>query len=410
MPEPSEACAATRSAWPGPPSSRPGRGTPRAAPGRWPGRPPTAGSRNCQPTDAPKAGICSATDLGITIASGDLATVRPVCWTSCAPAGELRATLDPQRRVGNPGVEGGTGTRLGLSGPRGSGGWLSPTTWTTAQCPFTSCCALVEALADMLDGRARPPPPRPGGPRPGARCTRRGTRRPWRRTRPATCRRSRPPGRSARPRSEPGAGRPPPVASPRGERPGGSSVHGIPRSGAPRSPTEWDPDFIGAMRDRSGSSLVCNNCPGRTGPIEVTDPGDPRLADYVALTDSALRISLEARDGLFVAEGEKVIRRALAAGLRDPLAAGHHRQAGPAGRAGGRVRGTRLRDDRGRGPAAHRLPGAPGRAGLGEPPRTAPGAAGCWPRPGGCWSSRTWSITATSGRSSGARRRSASTR
>ncbi len=52
------------------------------------------------------------------------------------------------------------------------------------------------------------------------------------------------------------------------------------------------------------------------GPIEVTDPADPRLADYVALTDSALRMSLEARHGLFVAEGEKVIRRGLAAGLR----------------------------------------------------------------------------------------------
>ena len=51
------------------------------------------------------------------------------------------------------------------------------------------------------------------------------------------------------------------------------------------------------------------------GPIELTDPADPRLADYLSLTDSALRISLEARHGLFVAEGEKVIRRALAAGF-----------------------------------------------------------------------------------------------
>jgi tRNA G18 (ribose-2'-O)-methylase SpoU len=50
-------------------------------------------------------------------------------------------------------------------------------------------------------------------------------------------------------------------------------------------------------------------------PIEVRDPADPRLADYVSLTDSALRISMEARDGVFVAEGEKVIRRALAAGF-----------------------------------------------------------------------------------------------
>jgi len=51
-----------------------------------------------------------------------------------------------------------------------------------------------------------------------------------------------------------------------------------------------------------------------TGVIEVTDPADPRLADYVSLTDADLRISLEARHGLFVAEGDKVIRRALAAG------------------------------------------------------------------------------------------------
>lgn len=50
------------------------------------------------------------------------------------------------------------------------------------------------------------------------------------------------------------------------------------------------------------------------GPIEVTDPADPRLADYVSLTDAGLRTSLEARHGLFIAEGDKVISRALAAG------------------------------------------------------------------------------------------------
>ena len=37
-------------------------------------------------------------------------------------------------------------------------------------------------------------------------------------------------------------------------------------------------------------------------------------ADYVRLTDSSLRTSLEAAHGLFVAEGEKVIRRAVGAG------------------------------------------------------------------------------------------------
>ncbi|MFC7385354.1 TrmH family RNA methyltransferase [Sphaerisporangium rhizosphaerae] len=48
--------------------------------------------------------------------------------------------------------------------------------------------------------------------------------------------------------------------------------------------------------------------------ITVEDPADPRLADYVRLRDVELRKSLEAERGLFMAEGEKVIRRAVAAG------------------------------------------------------------------------------------------------
>jgi tRNA G18 (ribose-2'-O)-methylase SpoU len=48
--------------------------------------------------------------------------------------------------------------------------------------------------------------------------------------------------------------------------------------------------------------------------IPVDDAGDARLADYVGLTDVRLRRSLETAHGLFVAEGEKVIRRAIAAG------------------------------------------------------------------------------------------------
>ena len=46
----------------------------------------------------------------------------------------------------------------------------------------------------------------------------------------------------------------------------------------------------------------------------VQDAADPRLADYVRLTDVELRKSLEAGHGLFMAEGEKVIHRAVAAG------------------------------------------------------------------------------------------------
>jgi len=49
-------------------------------------------------------------------------------------------------------------------------------------------------------------------------------------------------------------------------------------------------------------------------PITIADAGDPRLADYVGLTDVRLRRSLESAHGLFVAEGEKVIRTAIAAG------------------------------------------------------------------------------------------------
>jgi tRNA G18 (ribose-2'-O)-methylase SpoU len=48
--------------------------------------------------------------------------------------------------------------------------------------------------------------------------------------------------------------------------------------------------------------------------VPITDPGDPRVADYIRLTDVHLRRSLEAEHGLFIAEGEKVIRRAIAAG------------------------------------------------------------------------------------------------
>ena len=46
----------------------------------------------------------------------------------------------------------------------------------------------------------------------------------------------------------------------------------------------------------------------------VTDVTDPRLADYARLTDMELRTHLEAAQGLFIAEGTKVISRAAAAG------------------------------------------------------------------------------------------------
>lgn len=49
--------------------------------------------------------------------------------------------------------------------------------------------------------------------------------------------------------------------------------------------------------------------------IEVQDAADPRLADYRDLRDVVLRRHLEAEHGLFLAEGEKVVRRAAGAGF-----------------------------------------------------------------------------------------------
>lgn len=48
--------------------------------------------------------------------------------------------------------------------------------------------------------------------------------------------------------------------------------------------------------------------------VEIDDPRDPRLGDYVDLRDASLRRSLEAEHGLFIAEGEKVVRRAVESG------------------------------------------------------------------------------------------------
>jgi tRNA G18 (ribose-2'-O)-methylase SpoU len=48
--------------------------------------------------------------------------------------------------------------------------------------------------------------------------------------------------------------------------------------------------------------------------IEISNSADPRLTDYTQLTDVALRTSREVAEGLYMAESETVIRRALNAG------------------------------------------------------------------------------------------------
>jgi tRNA G18 (ribose-2'-O)-methylase SpoU len=61
---------------------------------------------------------------------------------------------------------------------------------------------------------------------------------------------------------------------------------------------------------------LAGTVPGVARLIPVADPSDPRLADYLSLRDVRLRKALEAEHGLFLAEGEKVVRRAVAAGYR----------------------------------------------------------------------------------------------
>jgi tRNA G18 (ribose-2'-O)-methylase SpoU len=50
--------------------------------------------------------------------------------------------------------------------------------------------------------------------------------------------------------------------------------------------------------------------------VEIRDPDDERIADYRELTDVKLRTAWEPPHGLFIAEGELVVRRALQAGYR----------------------------------------------------------------------------------------------
>jgi len=61
------------------------------------------------------------------------------------------------------------------------------------------------------------------------------------------------------------------------------------------------------MRTPTGDTLV--------NLVPIDDPDDSRLADYRDLRDVQLREHLEAEHGLFLAEGEKVVRRAVEAGF-----------------------------------------------------------------------------------------------
>ena len=49
-------------------------------------------------------------------------------------------------------------------------------------------------------------------------------------------------------------------------------------------------------------------------PVQVTDPADPLVADYMGLTDGVRRMRHRPADGFFIAEGDQVVRRAAGAG------------------------------------------------------------------------------------------------
>ncbi|MFT6564441.1 MAG: tRNA G18 (ribose-2'-O)-methylase SpoU [Actinomycetes bacterium] len=49
--------------------------------------------------------------------------------------------------------------------------------------------------------------------------------------------------------------------------------------------------------------------------VVITNPGDPRLDPYMRLTDIQLRLRKEPAEGIFLAEGQRVIERALDSGF-----------------------------------------------------------------------------------------------
>ena len=74
-----------------------------------------------------------------------------------------------------------------------------------------------------------------------------------------------------------------------------------------------------ALTDVELCGCRCGRAVGQDASVRVTaviDPADSRLADYRDLTDVALRNHVEQPLGLFIAEGELVLRRALRAGYR----------------------------------------------------------------------------------------------
>ena len=78
----------------------------------------------------------------------------------------------------------------------------------------------------------------------------------------------------------------------------------------PRSPGETTQCAGSACAGPGRNSFLL----GQVRAEQVEDPADPRVADFVGLTDGARRMRHEPGAGFFLAEGEKVIARTAAAG------------------------------------------------------------------------------------------------
>ena len=109
-------------------------------------------------------------------------------------------------------------------------------------------------------------------------------------------------------------GRPPRPGYPPVSRPG------PPRCSAPSRSTSVGERSTSSVTGAPASVAGLPAQPSAGGEVRVvTDPDDPRIADYRALTDVALRTRWEPPHGLFIAEGELVLRRALARRIPAPL-------------------------------------------------------------------------------------------
>src|SRR5215469_4238878 len=303
-------------------------------------------------------GVRAAAGRGIAMTSGVSARTRPVGWMSFAASGELRATSTHSEESGIQASAGGFRPAWVCSRALATVAACAACTATTAQRPSTWRCSLLKNAATrwttgsisletatcavlvwpaqvglalmvlfpratrtpaaitrarrvsntVLSLRLRPGRYRPSAPvRPVVKQnpSLHETRRPGTTPAGALAR----PHQTSRIRERCGDDR---------KRCGDDCSR---RSSRMRSLARFAREVLALRkRVRRERGMRAPRRPGQTGTmagiVVVDDPSDPRLADYARLTDVRLRSALEPAHGLFVAEGDKVIRRAVAAGYQ----------------------------------------------------------------------------------------------